>query len=77
MPEVTLDLIFEHLKRVLAEQTSLRDDMRVLTAMILCVDHGQSRMSEDIRLLTDEVRAMHQQHTRFDDRLRAVEEARS
>jgi len=29
------------------------------------------------QLLTDEVRAMHQQHTRFDDRLRAVEEARS
>jgi len=77
MAEVTLDLIFEHLKRVLAEQASLRDDMRVLTAMTLRVDHGQSRMSEDIRLLTDEVRAMHQQHTRFDDRLRAVEEARS
>jgi len=30
MPEVTLDLIFEHLKRVLAEQQAMRYEMRRL-----------------------------------------------
>lgn len=68
MADADLSLMLRHLQQI-------QDDMRVLTAMVLRVDHGQSRMSEDIRLLTNEVRAMHQQHTRFNDRLTALEGA--
>jgi len=76
MPEeITLDFIARQLERVIAEQGSIRDDLRVLTAMTLRVDHGQARTATDIQLLTDEVRAMHQQHARFHDRLVKVEES--
>jgi phage-related minor tail protein len=70
---VDLNFVARQLERVLAEIGSVRDDMRVLTAMTLRVDHGQARMAQDIHLLTDEVRAMHQQHARFHDRLATLE----
>jgi hypothetical protein len=68
MAEADLGLVLRHLQ-------SIQDDMRVLTAMVLRVDHGQARMSEDIRLLGNELRAMHQQYSRFNDRLVKLEGA--
>ena len=66
MPEVTLEFLAEQLKRVLDEQARLRDDMRVLTAMVLRIDGTLNRM-------LDEIHEMHAQAARFNDRLRAVE----
>jgi len=64
--EITLEFIARQLERVLTEQASLRDDMRVLTAMVLRIDGTLNR-------LLVEVHEMHAQHARFSDRLRAVE----
>jgi hypothetical protein len=69
MPEATLEFLAEQMKRVLTEVASLRDDMRVNTAMVLRIDGTLNRM-------LDEVHEMHAQHARFNDRLRTIEEAR-
>ena len=60
-------LIARHLRWVLFEMGSLRDDMNVLTAIAMRQDHTLSA------LLT-EVRAMHSQHSRLANRVRALEE---
>ncbi len=60
-------LIARQLRWVLFEMGSLRDDMNVLTAIAMWQDHTLSA------LLT-EVRAMHSQHSRLANRVRALEE---
>jgi len=60
-------LITRQLRLVLSEMGSLRDDMNVLTAIAMRQDHTMSA------LLT-EVRAMHSQHSRLTNRVRALEE---
>ncbi len=62
-----LNLIARQLRLVLSEMGSLRDDMNVLTAIAMRQDHTLSA------LLT-EVRAMHSQHSRLANRVRALEE---
>jgi len=62
-----LNLIARQLRLVLSEMGSLRDDMNVLTAIAMRQDHTVSA------LLT-EVRAMHSQHSRLANRVRALEE---
>ncbi len=61
------NLIARQLRLVLSEMGSLRDDMNVLTAIAMRQDHTLSA------LLT-EVRAMHSQHSRLANRVRALEE---
>jgi hypothetical protein len=46
----------------------MRDDMRVLTAIVLRLDHSQAAILEQLR-------AMVQQHGRFNDRLLVLEAA--
>ncbi len=62
-----LNLIARQVGLVLSEMGSLRDDMNVLTAIAMRQDHTLSA------LLT-EVRAMHSQHSRLANRVRALEE---
>ena len=66
-PVVDLAYVGRALQRLTAEVASLRDDMRVLTAIVQRLDNLQGRMLEELR-------AMHRQQSRFGDRLRQLEE---
>ena len=74
---VSLEFIGAQLERMFAEQAKmrgqiagLRDDIRVLTAIVL-------RHENTLKDILGQVRAMVAQHQRFDDRLRRLEEASS
>ena len=61
-----LRLLTELVRQVIAEQATARDDMRVLTAIAM-------RQDNTLAALLTEVRAMHSQHSRLDNRVRALE----
>lgn len=64
---VTLELLARLIERSLEEQGALRDDMAVLTAIMQRIDGTLSG-------LINEIRATHTQQSRFDRRLRKLEE---
>jgi anthranilate phosphoribosyltransferase len=61
-----LGLTATMLRQVMAEQATARDDMRVLTAIVM-------RQDTTLGAILTELRAMHSQHSPMDARLRAVE----
>ena len=64
---VDLAYIGRALNRLTTEVGSLRDDMTVLTAIVM-------RQDATLGALLTEVRAMHSQHSRLSNRVRALEE---
>jgi hypothetical protein len=68
-PAIDLAYIGRALQRLTSEVASLRDDMQVLTAIVLRLDNSQGRMLEELR-------AMHAQHSRLSNRVRQLEEQR-
>jgi hypothetical protein len=68
-PTVDLGYIGQALQRLTAEVASLRDDMHVLTAIVMRLDNSQGRVLE-------EVRAMHSQYSRLNNPVRQLEEQR-
>jgi len=58
---VTLELLGKQLERVIAEQNSTRDDLRVLTAIVL-------RLEGTLNGVLGQLHAMVSQHQRFDAR---------
>jgi hypothetical protein len=73
---VTLDFLARQQRRILeeigivrTEMGSFRDDMGVLTAMVL-------RLDGTVGLVLTELRAMHSQHQRLANRVRRLEEER-
>jgi hypothetical protein len=67
---VTLEFLGKQLERVIAEQNSTRDDLRVLTTIVL-------RLEGTLNGVLDQLHAMVSQHQRFDARLRRLEEERT
>ena len=67
---VTLEFLGKQLDRVIAEQNATRDDLRVLTTIVL-------RLDGTVNSVLDQLHAMVAQHQRFDARLRRLEEART
>jgi septal ring factor EnvC (AmiA/AmiB activator) len=67
---VTLEFIGKQLERVIDEQNSARDDLRVLTTSVL-------RLEGTLNGVLDQLHAMVSQHQRFDARLRRLEEERT
>ncbi|WP_428535747.1 hypothetical protein [Rhodopila sp.] len=65
-PGPDLSLIGHQLKQLLTDVGGLRDDITVLTAITMRLDGTQTA------LLT-EVRAIHSQHSRLANRVRALE----
>ena len=63
---VTLEFLAERIERVLDEMGQLRDDMRVMSAMI-------QRLDGTVQGLTNEVRADHARFERLDRRVRKLE----
>lgn len=59
-------LITRQLRQLLTDVGSLREDVNVLTSIVL-------RQDSTLTALLSEVRAMHSQHARFGNRLRQLE----
>jgi hypothetical protein len=75
MPDsVTLEFLGAQMERMLADQAAMRDDIRVLTAIALRHENTLKSMSEQMRDMLTQIRAMVAQHQRFNDRLRRLEE---
>jgi hypothetical protein len=68
-PTIDLAYIGRTLQRLTTEVASLRDDMHVLTAIVQRLDNSQGRMLEELR-------AMHSQYSRLNNRVRQLEEQR-
>jgi len=71
---ITLEFLARQQQRLLDEMSlmrddigSFRDDMQVLTAMVM-------RLDGTVGLVLTELRAMHSQHNRLANRVRRVEE---
>ena len=71
---VTLDFLGAQMERMLADQAAMRDDVRVLTATALRHENTLKSMAEEMRDILAQMRAMVAQHSRFNDRLRRLEE---
>jgi hypothetical protein len=71
---VTLEFIARQLDRVIADQAEMRDDIRVLTAIVLRHENMLASMKTEIHDILGQVRAMVSQHARFNDRLRRLED---
>ena len=65
---ITLEFLARQQQRMLDEMGSMRDDMQVLTAMVM-------RLDGTVGLILTELRAMHSQHQRLANRVRRLEEA--
>jgi hypothetical protein len=59
--------LFAELRTMRADQEAMRDDIRVLTAIVL-------RHEDSLKHMLEQIRAMVAQHQRFDARLRRLEE---
>ena len=70
MTEVDLDFLAEQIKRLLANDARQQSDMTVLTAMVM-------RLDGTMAALLEEVRAMHAQIARMNNRVRSLEDAGS
>lgn len=74
--EPDLSFIANRLERLTTEVGSLRDDMRVLTAMVLRLDNTRERQESLLSEMLAEIRSMHQQSARLNDRVRSLEDAK-
>jgi hypothetical protein len=64
---ITLEFLARQQQRVLDEIGSMRDDMQVMTAMVM-------RLDGTVGLVLTELRAMHGQNQRLANRVRRLEE---
>lgn len=71
---VTLEFIAKQLDWVISDQSEMRDDMRVLTAIVLRHENTLNAMRENLRDMLRQITGMFAQHQRFSDRLRRLEE---
>jgi hypothetical protein len=65
MAEVDLDFLARQMERLITENATFRDELRVQTAIIMRLDAGQSA-------LLAEVRAMHAQISRMNGESRSL-----
>jgi hypothetical protein len=66
---ITLEFLARQQQRMIEEMAAMRDDMQVLTAMVM-------RLDGTVGLVLTELRAMHSQHNRLASRVRRLEEER-
>jgi hypothetical protein len=70
----TLEFLGAQMERMLADQAEMRDDIRVLTAIVLRHENTLNAMREKMRDMLRQMTAMVAQYQRFSDRLRRLEE---
>ena len=66
MPDPDLSLIAHQLDRLITEVSSMRDDMSVLTAIVMRLDGSQTALLQELRVT-------HSQIARMNDRVRRLE----
>jgi hypothetical protein len=71
---VTLEFLAGQQRRVLDEMASMRDDIRVLTAIVQRHETMLLPLDETLNGVLEQIRAMVVQNARVVDRLRAVDE---
>jgi hypothetical protein len=69
MPEPDLAFLAQQIERLISNDARQRDDMAVLTAIVM-------RLDGTVTALLQEIRALHTQVTRMNDRVRKLEDAR-
>ena len=74
MAEPDLSFIAQQNERLITEIGSFRDDMRVLTAIVMRLDNTRERHESLLTDMLREIRAMNARAERTDERLRRVEE---
>ena len=74
--KVTLDFLAHQIRGMRDDVLSLKDDMAVLTAMVVRHDQEFSRLNAKLDDMFNQMRVMVRQHQRFSERLRAVEEVK-
>jgi len=80
MADAELNSLACQVERLIAADASRRDDERVTAAMLIRIDNTVARLETRVfdvlaEILT-EVRAVHAQMARIDDRVRRLEDAR-
>lgn len=73
-PEIDLAYIGHALARLTTEVGALRDDMNVLTAIVMPMDSAMGRQDATMAALLTEIRAIHSQHSRLANRVRQLED---
>jgi hypothetical protein len=76
VPIVDLAHIGRALQRLTGDAASLRDDMHVLTAIVLRHDREFERLNTRLDDMLQQLRAMFAQHQRTAERVRQLEEQR-
>ena len=71
---ITLEFLARQNERILAEIGSMRDDMRVMSAMLMRHDVSFEKTDATMTALLHELRAVHSQISRMNDRVRKLEE---
>lgn len=71
---VTLEFLGAQMERMLARMDAFQDDVRVLTAIVLRHENTLNAMRQEIHEMLGQITAMVTQHSRFDNRLRRLEE---
>ena len=71
---ITLEFLAAQQRRMLDEMASMRDDIKVLTGIVLRHKTTLIRLDETLNGILEQMRAMVAQHSRIVDRVRAVEE---
>ncbi len=74
--KVTLDFLARQIRGMRDDVLSLKDDMAVLTTMVVRHDQEFSRLNAKLDDMFNQMRAMVRQHQRFSERLRVLEEER-
>ncbi|HEY7301747.1 MAG TPA: hypothetical protein VH684_27980 [Xanthobacteraceae bacterium] len=75
MTEADLSFLARQNERVITDIASLRDDMRVLTAIVIRLDNTRERHEALLTDMLREIRAMNTRAERTEDRLRRLEGA--
>jgi hypothetical protein len=71
MTEPDLSFLARQNERLISDVSSLRDDMRVLTAIVMRLDNTRERHEALLTDMVREIQAMNARAARTDDRLRS------
>jgi hypothetical protein len=72
--EPTLDFLARRMDRVLTEVGSMHEDMRVMMAILMRHDVAFEKNDANATALLREIRALHSQISRMNDRIRKLED---
>jgi hypothetical protein len=74
-PQIDLEYIGRSLQRLTGEVASVRDDMNVLTAIVMRMDSAMGRQDATMAALLTEIRAMHSQYSRLANPIMQLEDS--